>query len=106
GPANPHRVTVPLYPAARLPDAPHGAAIQAEAVHIDDRLVAERQRGQAVFAPEHRGAALAAAHHRGHPPEFLDHLAIGGDGTGPGLRIADWIATDQRDSGDDSIGDG
>ena len=65
-PPDPHRVAGPPHPVVRLPHAAHRAAVQGEVGGLDDRLVAELQRVQAV--PGVDGAALLArAHHRRRP---------------------------------------
>ncbi len=94
-----------LDPVDHLPDVAHRAALEGELGHLDDRLVAELQRGHVGLARPDLAAEFAAAQHRRHPgvPFGLVHELV--DRAGPGLGVAERIAAGQHHPGHHPVGD-
>ncbi len=103
-PPDAHRVAGPLDPVVRLADHPHRPAVQRELVQLDDRLVAQLQRVQAVPGVDHPGL-LGGAHHSRRPGVLARLGQPGVDRPRPRLRVADRVARGQRDPADHPVGD-
>ena len=104
-PADLRGVAVLRNPVDHLPDVAHLTAGEAELRDVDDRLVAELQRGQVAYPAPHLGAEFTAPHDGGAPrvPCRLCHEL--GDGARPCFRVAERVASCEHHAGHYAVAD-